>query len=106
MGGAQASALVGVGRGGGVPPLLRHPSNPLPRPPHPPPGAETEFSLQQALGCLFCSRKLSFIRVLLLVLFICIFFFLISKIKERFIKWGGGGGEEGDGQGGSDPSMS
>lgn len=41
----------------------------------------------------------------MLVLFICIFF-LISKIKERFIKWGGGGGEEGDGQGGSDPSMS
>ena len=41
----------------------------------------------------------------MLVLFICIFF-LISKIKEWFIKWGGGGGEEGDGQGGSDPSMS
>lgn len=58
-----------------------------------------------APSSLFCSRKVSFIRELLLVLFVC---FLISKNKE-FTKMVGGREEkegEGKGRGGSDPSLS
>lgn len=49
-----------------------------------------------ALSSLFCSRKVSFIRELLLVLFVC---FLISKNKEFTKMVGGREEKEGEGKG-------
>lgn len=80
--------------GGGARPLPVYPASQLSL--KPPPGLWIHSPM--ALSSLFCSRKVSFIRELLLVLFVC---FLISKNKE-FTKNGGGQGGEGrrgEGQG-------
>lgn len=61
----------------GARPLPVHPASQLLL--KPPPGLWIHSPT--ALSSLFCSRKVSFIRELLLVLFVC-FFFLISKNKE------------------------
>ena len=84
---------LGWGRGAVFQPCLGIPLTHFFAAPPPHPGAATEFSLQQAPGCLFCSRKFSFIRVLCWYC-LFVFFFLISKIKERFIKWDGGAGRK------------